>query len=157
MFFVAEDVEETTAEKFGDGGEAFFRHGVEAAFLVEQAVGSEDVEVRVEDEVVAEGVDGSGGGEATGGQAETGAEGGAQAFGGGLEKKMKEVAALAEDAAEHLRDGEHELAVGDVVADGGGDPLGFREFSHCTATDLFVEKLNWFSLWLWLGVFHRSR
>ncbi len=35
------------AEKFGDGGEGFLGHGVEAAVLVEQAVGGEDVEVRV--------------------------------------------------------------------------------------------------------------
>ena len=30
--------------------------------------------------------------------------------------------ALAEDAAQHFRDGENELAVRDFVADGGGDP-----------------------------------
>ena len=33
------------------------------------------------------------------------------------------MSALAEDAAEHFREGEDELAVGNVVADGGGDPL----------------------------------
>jgi len=33
------------------------------------------------------------------------------------------VAAFAEDAAQDLGDGEHELPVGDFVADGGGDPL----------------------------------
>ncbi len=37
---------------------------------------------------------------------------------------MEEVAALAEDAAQDFRDGEDELAVGDFVADGGGDPIG---------------------------------
>ena len=122
VFFVAEDLEEAVAEEFGDGGEGFLGHGVEAPLLVEHAVGGEDMKVRMEDEVVAEGVDGGSGGEATGGQAETGAEGGAQAFGGGLEKEMKEVAALAENAAQHLREGEDELAVRDFVADGGGDP-----------------------------------
>ena len=35
---------------------------------------------------------------------------------------MKEVAAFAEDDAEHIRDGKDELAVGDGMADGGGDP-----------------------------------
>ena len=35
------------AEKFGDGGEGFLGHGVEAPVLVEQAVGGEDAEVRV--------------------------------------------------------------------------------------------------------------
>jgi hypothetical protein len=43
--------------------------------------------------------------------------------GGGLEEVGEEVAAFAEDAAEDLGDGEDELAVGDFVADGGGDPL----------------------------------
>jgi len=55
-------------------------------------------------------------------QAEPGAEGVAQTCGGGLEKEVEEMAAFAEDAAEHFRDCEHELAVRDVVADGGGDP-----------------------------------
>ena len=39
-------------------------------------------------------------------------------------KRMgEEVAAFAEDAAQDLGDGEDELAVGDFVADGGGDPV----------------------------------
>jgi hypothetical protein len=101
--------------------EDFLRHGVEAPFLVEQSVGGEDMKVRMEDEVIAEGVDG-GGGDATAGQTEAGAEGVAQAFGRGLEKEVEEVAAFAEDAAQHFRKGEHELAVRNVVADGGGDP-----------------------------------
>lgn len=109
------------AEEFGDRSEAFVRHGVKAAFLVEEAVGGEDVKVRVEDEVVAEGVDGGGGGDASAGQAEAGAEAVAQAFGGGLEKEVEEVPALAEDAAQHFRKGEDELAVRDFVADGGGE------------------------------------
>ena len=78
--------------------------------------------MRVEDEVVAEGVDGRGGGDATVGELEAGAEGVAQAFGGGMEKEVEEVTALAEDAAQHFREGEDELAVGNVVADGVGDP-----------------------------------
>lgn len=35
----------------------------------------------------------------------------------------EQVAALAEDAAQDFGDGEHELAVGDFVADGVGDPF----------------------------------
>ncbi len=128
VFAVAKDLEEAVPEEFGDGGEAVIGHSVEAAFFVEQAVGGEDMEVRVEDEVIPEGVDGGSGGDATGEQVEAGAEGVAQAFGGGLEKEMKEVAAFAENAAQHLREGEHELAVGDVVADGGGDPCASLSF-----------------------------
>jgi hypothetical protein len=39
------------------------------------------------------------------------------------EEVGEEVAAFAEDSAEDLGDGEDELAVGDFVANGGGDPL----------------------------------
>ena len=123
MFLIAEDLEKAMAEEFGDGGEAVLGHGVEAPLVVEQAVCGEDVEVRVEDEVVAEGVDGGSGGDATAGQTEPGAEGVAQGLDGGLEKEVEEVPALAEDAAEHFRESEDELAVRDFVADGGGDPL----------------------------------
>ena len=62
------------------------------------------------------------GGLGAGWQAEPGAEGVAQAGSGGLEEEEEEMAAFAEDAAEHFRDCEHELAVRYVVADGGGDP-----------------------------------
>ena len=75
---------------------------MEAAFFVEETVGGEDVEVRVEDEVIAEGVDGGSGGDAPAGQTETGAEGVAQAFGRGLEKKVEKVPTFAEDAAEYF-------------------------------------------------------
>ena len=37
------------------GAKAFFRHGVEAAFFVEQTIGGEYVEVWVEGEVVVKG------------------------------------------------------------------------------------------------------
>jgi hypothetical protein len=96
---------------------------VEAAFFIEEAVGSEDVEVRMEDEVVAKGVQGGSGGEAAFGQIQAGAEVVAQAIGGGLEEVGEELAAFAEDAAEDFGDGEDELAVGHFVADGGGDPV----------------------------------
>jgi hypothetical protein len=106
MFAVAQNLEEAMEEEFGDGGEVFIGHRVEASFFVEQAVGGKDMEVRVEDEIVAEGVDGGSGGDAAAGQSEAGAEGVAQGLDGRLEKEVEEVPALAKDAAEHLRDGE---------------------------------------------------
>jgi hypothetical protein len=51
---------------------------MEFAFGVEEAVGCEDVDVGVEEEVVAKGVDGGGGGDAAVGEVEPGAEGVAQ-------------------------------------------------------------------------------
>jgi hypothetical protein len=89
----------------------------------EEAVGSEDMEVGVEDEVVAEGVDCGDGSEFPVGEVEAGAECVAEGFGGGVEEAGEEVAALAKNAAEDARDGEDKLAVRDFVADGGGDPV----------------------------------
>ena len=60
---LAQGVEEAVAEKFGDRGGAFRRHAVEAALFVEEPVGGQDVKVRVEDQVIAEGMDGGGGGD----------------------------------------------------------------------------------------------
>jgi hypothetical protein len=40
-----------------------------------------------------------------------------------VEEVGEELAALAEDAAQDFGDGEDELAVGDFVADGGGNPV----------------------------------
>jgi hypothetical protein len=88
-----------------------------------EAVGGEDMEMGVENEVVAEGVDGGDGSEFAFGEAEAETEGIAEGFGSGVEEVGEEMAALAEDAAEDFRDGEDELAVGDFVADGGGDPV----------------------------------
>jgi len=115
------------AEEFGHGAEVGSGHAVEAAFLIEEAVGGEDVDVGVEKEVVAEGVDGGGGGDSTMGEVEAGAEGVAEGVGSGFKEKMEEVAAFAEDAAQHFGDGKDELAVGDGVADGGGDPCAGLE------------------------------
>ena len=77
---VAQGVEEAVAEEFDGGGEVFCGHAVEAAVWGEESVGGEDVEVGVEDEVVAEGVDGGDGGEFAIGEIEAGAEGFAGGF-----------------------------------------------------------------------------
>jgi len=72
---------------------------VEAALGVEKAVGGEDVEVWVENEVVAEGMDSGDGTEFSLGEIEAGAEGVAEGIGGGVEEVGEEMAAFAEDAA----------------------------------------------------------
>ena len=119
------------AEEFDDGLGTFVGQAVEGAFAVEEPAGGQHMEVRVEDKVVAEGVGGGDGGEPAVGEAEAGAEGVAEGFGGGLEEQGEEVAALAEDAAEHPGDGEDELAVRDLAADGGGDPgAGGADAAH---------------------------
>jgi len=95
---------------------------VETASFIEEAIGGEDVEMGMKDEVVAKGVNGSGSGDATVGQTEAYAESVSQAFRGGLEEGMEEVSAFAEDAAQHFWEGEDELAVRDLVAEVRGDP-----------------------------------
>ncbi len=72
------------AEEFGERCQIPGGHAVESAFCIEESVGGEDVEVGMEDEVVAKGVQGGGCGEADFGQIEPGAEVVTQAVGGGL-------------------------------------------------------------------------
>jgi hypothetical protein len=124
MFPVAQGVEEAVAEEFDGGGEILGGHAVEATVRGEETVGGEDVEVRVKDQIITEGVDGGDGTDFSVGEVEAGAEDFLESIGGGFEEEVEEVAALAENAAENLGDGEDELAVGDIVADGGGDPIG---------------------------------
>jgi len=96
---------------------------VEAAVGGEEPVGGKDVEVRVEDEVVAEGVDSGDGSDAAVGEAEAGAEGVLEGGGGSVEQVGEEVAAFAKDAAQDARHGEDELAVGNRFAECLGDPV----------------------------------
>jgi hypothetical protein len=75
---------------------------VEAAVGCEEAVGGEDMEVRVEDQIIAKSVDGGDGSEFAVGEIEASAEGVAEGFGGGVEEMGEELAAFAafaEDAA----------------------------------------------------------
>jgi hypothetical protein len=121
-FGVAEGVEEAVAEEFDGGSEVFGGHAVEATVGGEEAVGSEDMEMGVEDEVVAEGVDGGDGSDATVGKIEPCAEGVLEGGRGGVEQVGEKVAAFAEDATQDLGDGEDKLAVRNFAADRIGDP-----------------------------------
>jgi len=60
----------------------------------------------VEEEEVAEDVEGGDGADAAVGEIKAGAEGIAEGDGGGLEEEVEKVAAFAEDAARDFRDGE---------------------------------------------------
>ena len=122
-FGVAEGLEEAVAKEFDGGTEVFGGHAVEAAVGGEESVGGKDVEVGVVDEIVSEGVDGGDGPDVAVGKAEAGAEGVLKGGGGGVEENGEEVAAFAKDAAQDAGEGEDELAVGNFVADRGGDPF----------------------------------
>ena len=78
--------------------------------------------MRVEDEVVTEGVDGGNGSDAPVREVETCAEGLLEGGRSGVEEMGEEVAAFAEDATQDSGDGEDELPVRDIMADAGGDP-----------------------------------
>jgi hypothetical protein len=82
------------------GGYGFFAAvvDVEAGVLPREEVG-EDMEMRVEDQIIAEGVDGGDGSEFAVGEIEAGAEGVAEGFGGGVKQVAEELEAFAEDAA----------------------------------------------------------
>ena len=122
-FGVTESVEKAVAEEFDGGREVFGGHAVEAAVGGEESVGGKDMEVGVEDEVVTEGVEGGDGSDAALREVESGAEGVLEGVDGGVKEKGEEPAAFAKDAAQDTGDGEDELAVGNFVADGGGDPF----------------------------------
>jgi hypothetical protein len=59
---------------------------VESAVWGEESVGGEDMEVGVEDQIIAESVDGGDGTDAAVGKVEASAEGVAEGFGGGFEE-----------------------------------------------------------------------
>ncbi len=122
-FGVTESVEKAVTEEFDGGSKVVGGHAVEAAIRGEEAIGGKDVKVRVEDEVVSKGVEGGDGSDAALREVESGAEGVLEAVDGGMKENGEELAAFAEDAAQDTGDGEDELAVGDFVTDGGGDPV----------------------------------
>ena len=122
-FGIAQGVEEAVAEEFDGGSEVFGGHAVEAAVGGEESICGENVEMGVEDEVIAEGVGSGDGGEFSIREIEADAERIAERGGGGMEEVGEEVAAFAKDAAQDFGDGEDELTVGDFVADAGGNPV----------------------------------
>ena len=139
-FGVAQGVEEAVAEEFDGGREVFGGHAVEASVGGEEPVGGKDMEVGVIDEVIAEGVDSGDGSDSAVGEGEAGAKGILKGGSGGVEQVGEEVAALAENAAQDFGDGEDELAVGDFVADGGGDPFADGASATLVAGGAISEK-----------------
>jgi len=85
-------------EELGERLEGLHRDLVEATLAIVESRGSEDVEVRVKDEVVAEGLDPGDGGELAVGEVKAGPEPVAQALDGGAEEKVEQMTAFAEDA-----------------------------------------------------------
>jgi len=119
----AEGVEKAMAKELDGGSKVLGGHAVEGSVGSEKAIGGEDMQVGMEDQVVAEGVDGGNGTELAVGEIEAEAKVVAQAFGSGVEEVGEELAAFAEDTPQDLRDGEDELPVRNFVTDGSGNPV----------------------------------
>jgi len=85
--------------------------------------GGEDVEMGVEVQVIAEGLDGGDGGEFSFREIEPDAHPIAQALNADSGKVVEELAPFAKNAAQGPRHGKHELAVGHLEADLVGDPV----------------------------------
>jgi hypothetical protein len=109
------------AEEFDGGGEAFLRHAVGSAIGGKEAVGREDMDMRMEDQVIAEGVDGGDGSNATVGKIKTSAEGILEGGCGSVEEVGEEFPSFAENAAQNSGNREDKLAVRHVMADACGD------------------------------------
>ena len=125
-FVIDEGLDEAVAEELGEGVERLCGGGgekMEGAGLIEESAGAENVKVRVKYEVIAKCLDAGDGGEFAVGQVKLKSHPVAEGFGGGLEEVVEEVASLAEDAAQHAGHGEDELAVGNGLAEGFGDPV----------------------------------
>ncbi len=96
---------------------------MKATLAVVETGGGQDMEVRMEDEVVAKALHGGDGGELAVGKVEAGPEPVAQALDGSAEEEVEEVASLAKDAAQGTRHGEDELPVRHLVTESVGDPM----------------------------------
>ena len=119
-------LDEAVAKEFGEGIKGLCgggREEVEAAGLIEESAGAEDVKMGMEYEVIAEGLNAGDGGEFSVGEIELKAHPVAEGFGGGAKEVVEEVAALAENTAQHAGHGEDELAVWNGLAEGFGDPV----------------------------------
>ena len=119
-----EEFEEVGAEEFFERFEREWRQRMEDAVAGEEAVGDEGVEVRVEVEVFAEGVQGEDEGGLGVGEAEGGAEVFGEALVGSGAEVFEEAAVALEIGAEHFGDGQDVMTVGHGREDAGGEEGG---------------------------------
>jgi len=107
---------------------------VEAPVAVHESGGGEDVKMRMEVQVVAEGLNRGDGGESAIGKLEPDPHPVLEALDGGGEEMVEELAALAENAADGFRHREDELPVRHVEAEDAGDPVaGGSDFALMAA------------------------
>ena len=129
------------AEKFGERLNGFDGQEVEASLSIHQPGGCEDVEMRVEVQVIAESLHGGDGGELAIGQVKSDPHPVAEALDGDAEEVVEELAALAEDAAEGFRHRKHELPVWHLEAEDAGDPVAGGADFALVATGAEMPRL----------------
>jgi len=122
-FFLTKQGEEAVTEKFGKRLNALRRQHVEVPLLIDEPGSSEDVEMRMEIEVVAERLHGGNGGELPVGQLKPRPHPVAQALDRGTEKMIEKFSPFAENAAQGLGHRKDELSVRHVEAEDAGDPV----------------------------------
>jgi len=139
--FPTKQGEETVPEKFGERFDRVGGKDVEAPLAVHESGGREDVEMRMEVQVVAEGLHGGDGGDASIRQPESSPHPVLEAVDGRAEEMIEELASFAEDPAEGFGHREHELPVRHVEAKNTGNPITGRADFALMATRTEVPRL----------------
>jgi hypothetical protein len=89
---------------------------VEAIFRIDQAHGAENVQVRMEAEIISEGLDSSDGGQLSAREIETNPHPVTQGFDRDVEEKGEQFSPLPKDGAEDFGNRKDDLAVWDIEA-----------------------------------------
>ena len=126
---LAQEVQKAMPKDFVERANVAFRQPVKAAVGRKEAVADEHMQVRMEDEVVAKGVDGGHGSNPALRQVKLDAKYVSDGFNGALKEEADQAPALAKDAAQHLGHGEDELTMGHGVADGARNPLACAPYT----------------------------
>lgn len=119
---LTQGVEEAVAKKLYGWGETFLRHAVEGAIGGEESIGGQDMDMRMENQVVAKGMDGCHGTDAAVGKIESCAEAILEGGCGRMEEMGEEVASFSKNPAQDSGNREDKLPVRHIVADACGDP-----------------------------------
>ena len=115
-FFPDESLDEAVPEQFDKRGKGLIGHEVEAIFRIDQARGAENVQVRMEAEIISEGLDSSDGGQLSAWEIETSPHPVTQGFDRDVEEKGEQFSPLPKDAAEDFGNRKDDLAVWDIEA-----------------------------------------
>ena len=118
-----------------------FGKPVEAAIGRKEAVANQDMQVRMEDQIVTEGMHGGDGTKLALGENQLNTKYIRQGLNRAVEEVIEESPALAKNATQDLGYGEDDLAVGHAMADAVGDPLASATHPALMAGGAKVSRL----------------